>query len=184
MRYYKKKRHNFFYVKYIFLIIISGMVGYFYADTNTYPKTKGPILTTAGIVHICPENKIILIERSIETTGIKMFGGHVKNNESPETAFKRELMQELDISNISNLKLLGIHGEQGRDPRQHSVEINYSCTTNQKPTAGSDEKAVKLYEINEIQNLPITDFAFDHGEILKKYLLSLDNCNLCEHSCK
>jgi ADP-ribose pyrophosphatase YjhB (NUDIX family) len=68
-----------------------------------------PVLTVAGIIHICPENKIALIERGKNPKGLAMFGGHVEH-EDPVTAFKRELFEELNINDISNLKFIGVYG--------------------------------------------------------------------------
>lgn len=136
----------------------------------------------AGIVHICPSNKIALIERGKAPKGTAMFGGHVEAKESPKNAFKRELKEELGISNIDNLQLLGVSGNYGRDPRQHSVEVTHVCTTSQKPKAGSDAKSVKLYDLKEIEEKIAhnpNSFAFDHGIILKGYIKQLQGRNPC-----
>ncbi|OEY87167.1 hypothetical protein BIY23_01680 [Wolbachia pipientis] len=168
-------------VKYCITAVLSGISGYYYAIQYTKTNDK-PILTVAGIVHICPGNKVALIERGKEPKGLAMFGGHVEARESPEHAFMRELQEELNITNVYNIKLVGIHGEFGRDPRQHSVEVTYSCATPQVPRAGSDAKSVAMYSLNEIkeklQNDPTT-FAFDHGKIIKHYLDNLSTCNPC-----
>lgn len=108
-----------------------------------------------------------------------MFGGHVEN-ESPENAFIRELKEELNINHFNNIKFIGVHGNPGRDPRQHSVTITYAISTNQNPLAGSDAKSFNLYTKNDIIKLAKDKkFAFDHGEILIKYLNQLGNKNPC-----
>ncbi len=147
-------------------------------------KNNRPVLTVAGVVHVCPQGKIALIERGKTPFGIAMFGGHVEN-ESPEAAFLREIKEELNITSVKNMHLIGVHGNLGRDPRQHSVEITYSVTTNQNPVAGDDAKSVKLYSNEEIIKM-IQDkkFAFDHGEILSKYLEKIGKCNPCKAVCK
>jgi len=142
-----------------------------------------PILTTAGVVHVCPANKIALIERGKAPFGYAMFGGHVEN-ESPKDGFIREAEEELSINDITNLSLIGVHGEPGRDPRQHSVEITYSCVTHQQPVAASDAKKAHLFTIEELKSLLASNkFAFDHGDILKKYLAELGDCNPCAQDC-
>ena len=161
----------------LIIALVAGSFGYYLAA-----KPLGPVLTTAGIVHICPENKIALIERAKAPKGLAMFGGHVENNESPEQAFRRELAEELNISKIDDLHLVGVHGDFGRDPRQHSVEITYSCTSIERPKAGSDAKSVKLYSIAEVED-KLDVFAFDHGDILKKYLAAIAECNPCQQTC-
>lgn len=177
-------------VKYTSVATLASIATYQFCKHNlpdhpTSPSDR-PILTTAGIVHVCPNNKIALIERGKAPKGIAMFGGHVEAKESPEEAFTRELKEELNISILNNLSLIGVHGKYGRDPRQHSVEITYSCTTSEIPYAGSDAKEVVLYtpdEIrNKIKNTPEA-FAFDHAKILKGYIDKLENCNPCNQEC-
>ena len=138
---------------------------------------------SAGVVVVCPENKIALIERGKAPWGHAMFGGHVEY-EAPVEAFKREANEELSINNISNLQLIGVYGTPGRDPRQHSVEVTYACTTKDTPVAASDAKRVHLYSIEEVKSLIKTNkMAFDHGEILETYLAKLGNCSPCNQHC-
>lgn len=147
------------------------------------PPQNRPVLTVAGIIHVCPENKIALIERGNSPKGLAMFGGHVEH-EDPVAAFKRELFEELNINDISNLKFIGVHGNPGRDPRQHSVEITFTATTNQIPKAGSDAKKVNLYTLKELsEDLNEKHFAFDHATILKNYLEDIGTCNPCKKQC-
>ncbi len=142
-----------------------------------------PVLTTAGVVMVCPSQKIALIERGKAPFGYAMFGGHVEY-EKPEQAFKREANEELSISDISNMRLLGVHGNPGRDPRQHSVEVTYACTTKDTPVAASDAKTVHLLDVHEVEALiKAQEFAFDHGAILENYLRELGECNPCEQEC-
>ena len=144
--------------------------------TPTIDKTK-PILTVAGIVYVETEQKYALIQRGKEPKGLAMFGGHVEAKESPEEAFVREAKEELNVD-VKDLKLIGLHGVFGRDPRQHSVEGTYFCTTSQLPYAGSNAKSVILYSSDELMNL-VGDhgqkFAFDHREILKNFFKEKSN---------
>jgi 8-oxo-dGTP diphosphatase len=164
------------------VVLISAFLGYKHGiasvivsqnssqDMVLENKTK-PILTVAGVVYVVPAAKFALIQRGKEPRGLAMFGGHVEPKESPEEAFIREAKEELNVD-VTNLKLIGLHGKYGRDPRQHSVEGTYFCTTIQTPRAGSDAKSVMLYsvaELNELINSNSQDFAFDHGDILKTF---------------
>jgi ADP-ribose pyrophosphatase YjhB (NUDIX family) len=163
-------------IKYVAIIIITASMTYFFTTQQIKVESDMPKLTAAGVVHICPENKIALIERGKPPGGIAMFGGHVGPKESPEAAFRRELFEELSISKIDKLKLIGINGDFGRDPRQHSVAVTYSCVTSQQPRAGSDAKDAYVYSAEEILDLLKQNpksFAFDHGKILRKYLTNL-----------
>jgi 8-oxo-dGTP diphosphatase len=148
-------------------------------NSQQIDKTK-PILTVAGIVYLTHENKFAIIERGKKPFGIALFGGHVEARESPENAFVREAREELNVD-VENLELIGLHGSYGRDPRQHSVEGTYFATTSQTPAAGSDAKKVMLYTKDELMSKLSdgkTSFAFDHGEILKKFFNDSDNNHL------
>ena len=162
----------------IFIFISSAFLGYKYGfrESECYPIKDSavinkPILTVAGIVYVEPEEKYALIQRGKDPVGIAMFGGHIESEESPESALIREAKEELNVE-INDLRLIGLHGDFGRDPRQHSVEGTYFCTTSQIPLAGSDAKKVMLYSSEEIINLiEATEviFAFDHRQILKNF---------------
>lgn len=150
---------------------------------NALAQEGRPVLTTGGVVHVCPSNKIALIERGKAPFGYAMFGGHVEN-ESPQAAFIREAEEELSINDITQMSLIGVNGEPGRDPRQHSVEVTYACVTHQNPVAASDAKKAHLFTKEELHVLlNEKKFAFDHGDILKKYLTELGDCNPCEQAC-
>lgn len=141
------------------------------------------ILTTAGIVHVGPEAKIALIQRGKEPFGLALFGGHIEPMEAPEEAFLRELEEELNVTDVFNMSLLGVNGKFGRDPRQHSVEVTYVCCTNQNPVAGSDAKSVHLYTLDEVKQLlneQPNAFAFDHGDILRNYFELVADANPCQ----
>lgn len=168
--------------------ITSGVIGYQYGvytiptpvQTQVAIDTTKPILTVAGIVYVEPEGKFALIQRGKDPKGLAMFGGHVEAKESPEAAFIREAKEELNID-VKHLKLIGLHGQYGRDPRQHSVEGTYFCTTTQLPHAGSDAKAVILYTAKEIETLlqqQHQEFSFDHREILKSFFDNAENKSL------
>jgi ADP-ribose pyrophosphatase YjhB (NUDIX family) len=126
-----------------------------------------------------------LIERGKAPFGTAFFGGHIEAKESPETAFKRELKEELNIDKVDSLTLVGVHGNYGRDPRQHSVEVTYTATVSSNPKAGSDASAVTLYTIEDVKQKLIQKeaFAFDHGIILENYLNEIKGCNPCTKKC-
>jgi 8-oxo-dGTP diphosphatase len=153
------------------------------ATKNSLSQKQRPVLVAAGVVHVCPDNKIAIIERGKYPYGLAMFGGHVEY-ESPQTVFVREAGEELNITQIDTLQLIGIHGEPGRDPRQHSVEATFACTTPQVPIAGSDAKKVILYSVEDLnKKIDTMVFAADHKEILKNYLKKLKSCNPCKKAC-
>lgn len=142
-----------------------------------------PVLTTAGVVIVCPQNTFTLIERGKPPYGLALFGGHVEH-ESPLDAFKREAQEELSIHDLEKIKLIGVHGEPNRDPRQHSVEITYHCITHEKPIAASDARKIRTFTKPELKEaLKKENFAFDHKIILSNYLEALGDCNPCNEEC-
>ena len=169
--------------------LVSGYVGYQYSNHHHYKaqtnlqhhveEEKKPILTVAGIVYVTEQDKFALIMRGKAPRGLAMFGGHVESKESPEAAFIREAKEELNVD-VTNLQLIGLHGNYGRDPRQHSVEGTYLCTTSQTPVAGSDAKSVVLLTSDELKAKIIHNkesFAFDHADILEKFFDNIDQYN-------
>ena len=169
---------------YCFLVMLLMTAGFSLARSEFIPEKKRPVLTVAGIVYVCPQGKIALIERGKKPEGLALFGGHVEY-ESPRAAFLREIQEELQITEVNDLTLIGVHGDPGRDPRQHSVEITYFCTTTQTPVAGSDAKTVRLFTPEELAiALDTEKTAFDHKDILRDHLRKKGNCNPCVHQCK
>ncbi|MBW8309908.1 MAG: NUDIX domain-containing protein [Candidatus Paracaedibacteraceae bacterium] len=170
-------------ILFIFISVVT-LSGCSMQDALHSAQKERPVLTAAGVVHVCPDNKIAIIERGKFPYGLAMFGGHVEY-ESPQQAFVREIAEELNITQIDSMQLIGIHGEPGRDPRQHSVEATFSCTTSQIPVAGSDAKEVLLYSVDDLnRKIDKMIFAADHKEILKNYLKNLKSCNPCKTTCK
>jgi hypothetical protein len=81
------------FLKYTFTAALSTAIVYQYChqqEQSLKNEKDMPILTTAGVVHICPDNKIALIERGKAPKGTAMFGGHIEAKEAPNEAFRRE----------------------------------------------------------------------------------------------
>lgn len=65
------------------------------------------------------------------------------------------------------MKLVGVYSDPTRDPMEHVMSIAYlSKEIGGVLIATDDDKAVKVFKINEIPK----DLAFDHAEILKDAL--------------
>jgi NADH pyrophosphatase NudC (nudix superfamily) len=54
------------------------------------------------------KTKFVLIERGKEPKGLDMFSGYVKQKESPEEAFMREVKEELNVD-VKKFKIDMIH---------------------------------------------------------------------------
>ena len=125
---------------------------------------KTPFIAVDGIINF--ENKLVLIERKNEPKGLALPGGFVDIGETVESAFIREMREELNIS-AKIERLFGVYSEPNRDPRFHTVSIVYTASTDTMPVAGDDAKKVFLFNFDA---LPFDSLVFDHAKILSDYL--------------
>ena len=132
------------------------------------PKT--PYLTTDGIIELYEGETfkgIVLIERSNEPKGLALPGGFVDVGERVEDALVREMQEETNLE-VKISKLLGVYSDPKRDPRFHTTSVVFIAQAQGEPKGGDDAKEAKLYTLDEI---PMEQLVFDHGAILKDYLL-------------
>lgn len=133
-----------------------------------------PALTTDIVIFSVQEKdlKVLLIKRKNDPFKDKWAipGGFVDENEELDTAAKRELEEETNISDVS-LEQIGTFGRVGRDPRGRTVSIVYfSCIIPSKHIikAQDDAKEAEWFSIKKLPAL-----AFDHSEILAHTLKNL-----------
>ncbi len=135
------------------------------------PKT--PLLAVDGIVKLfSPEGKfrgVVLIERKNPPKGLALPGGFVEVGETVEEAVVREIKEEVGLD-FEIERLLGVFSKPDRDPRFHVVSVVFVGHAVGEPKASSDAKKASVFPLEEI---PWDKLVFDHGEILKKFLLSL-----------
>ena len=108
---------------------------------------------------------ILLIKRKYEPFQKQwaLPGGLVLNDESLETAVKRELKEEAGIS-VNYLEQLYSFGEPNRDPRNRVVSVTYFGLVRPdhfQLSAQTDAEDVGWFTIKKLPKL-----AFDHKEIL------------------
>ncbi len=136
------------------------------------PKT--PYLTTDGIIEIYEDEDfkgIVLIGRKNEPVGLALPGGFVDVGERVEEALRREMKEETNLD-VQISSLLGIYSDPKRDPRFHTASVVYVVQAQGQPKGGDDAKEAKLYTLKEI---PFDKLVFDHGKIVKDYLLSRES---------
>jgi 8-oxo-dGTP diphosphatase len=92
-------------------------------------------------------------------------GGFVLENESLETAIKRELFEETGIK-LNYLEQLYTFGEPNRDPRERIVAVAYfglvKTSLYQELKASTDAENAQWFSIKKIPQL-----AFDHKQIIQ-----------------
>jgi 8-oxo-dGTP diphosphatase len=90
-------------------------------------------------------------------------GGFVDADEEPEAAARRELAEETGVA-AAELRLLGVFGRPGRDPRGHTVTCAYLALfppPAPEPRAGDDAAKAQWWPAAAPPEL-----AFDHSEVL------------------
>jgi 8-oxo-dGTP diphosphatase len=136
-----------------------------------YPR---PALTVDCVIFGFDESdlKILLIKRGIEPFKGKaaLPGGFVREHETLDSAAKRELAEETNLSNVF-IEQLYTFGAPGRDPRGRVITVAYFALVRKEDyiiIAGDDAAKARWYSISEIPAL-----AFDHDEIVQTALLRL-----------
>jgi 8-oxo-dGTP diphosphatase len=126
-------------------------------------KWRNPVPTVDIIIRIGAA--VVLIERCNPPYGWALPGGFVDYGESLEIAAKREALEETGLT-VTNMQQFRAYSDPQRDPRQHTISYVFTAEADEKPEAGDDAAAVRLFAID---NLP-TPLCFDHEQILADYI--------------
>ncbi len=137
---------------------------------------KNPASTIDVIV--VKEDKVLLVKRKHPPfkRSWALPGGYLKYGK--ETLYQtavRELREETNlIVSESDLELLGVYSDPGRDPRGHVISHVYIARKfSGVLKAGDDAQETSFFPINKLPKL-----AFDHDKILKDYLVKLNKREL------
>lgn len=139
--------------------------------TYQYPR---PAVTVDAVIFRESKEKaleVLLIERAHEpyANTWALPGGFVDQDESPNIAVARELLEETGLQATLTWHQLGFWGEPGRDPRGHTISLVYWSLLEEgqsKITPADDAKDARWFEINALPPL-----AFEHGEIIDAAIL-------------
>jgi 8-oxo-dGTP diphosphatase len=134
-------------------------------DKKQYPK---PDLTADCVLF--RGDDVLLIRRKKEPFQGQWAipGGYINKGEDPLMAAIRELQEETSIK-ADKLKLVGVYGKEGRDPRGWVVSTAFAglLPEGQQARAADDAAEVAWVPIAEALRKPL---AFDHSDILKDAL--------------
>ena len=151
---------------------------------NNY-KYQIKAVTVDAVVFSIIDKKLncLLIKRNIPpfNGSWALPGGFLKRNESADSAFKRELLEEsgFGIKGLYNWKEFKSYSDPKRDPRNNKdyqiISIAYVGITNEEKIikenieikAGTDASEAKMFPVEEIFNKYKKEIAFDHIEIIK-----------------
>ncbi|MBI5124581.1 MAG: NUDIX hydrolase [Candidatus Omnitrophica bacterium] len=126
---------------------------------------RGPFVAVDCIIYI--DGDLVIIERSNPPFGWALPGGFVDNYESLEDAVRREMKEETGLD-LVGLEQFHAYSEPSRDPRFHTIGIIFTAKGKGKPKAGDDAARLKIIKLEDIDKI---DFAFDHKQILKDYII-------------
>ena len=110
---------------------------------------------------------VVLIDRLNPPYGTALPGGFMDIGETIEHCLKREMSEEIGLD-VEIVELLGLYSDPSRDPRFHTVSAVYVCRAFALPQAGDDAKSTKIVMLEDLTE---ENFVFDHGKIIKDYLV-------------
>lgn len=125
----------------------------------------GPYVTVDIIIEL-PEG-VVLIERSNPPFGWALPGGFVDYGESLEEAAIREAKEETNLD-LADLRQFHTYSKPTRDPRFHTISTVFIGQGKGEAQFGDDAKGLKIVRY---EDLPTLEYAFDHNEIIKEYLM-------------
>lgn len=128
----------------------------------------GPYVTVDVIIEM--SHGIVLIERSNPPYGWALPGGFVDYGETLEQAAVREAKEETNLG-LADLRQFHTYSDPARDPRFHTISTVFIACGKGNPRSGSDAKGLKIVPFEE---LPTLEYAFDHKQIIKEYLVERD----------
>lgn len=143
-------------------------------EKKDYPK---PAYTADNLIILIPDElkvneKILLIKRLNDPFKDcwALPGGYVNPDETSSEAARREAKEETNVDLPGLPKLIGIFDKPGRDPRGWVISAAYRWYVPQyfysSFQAGDDAKEAQWFSLHDLPE----NMAFDHLEIIKKYL--------------
>lgn len=123
--------------------------------------SERPFLTVDCVVF--HEDAVVLIRRAHDPFKgwYALPGGFVEAGETVEDACRRETREETGLV-VTDLRLIGVYSEPGRDPRRHTVTVAFLGRADLSALkAGDDAGSAEL-----VADWRHVQIAFDHQRIL------------------
>ena len=146
--------------------------------TYKYPR---PMVTVDAVVFGVRGDalELLLVERKHEPFAghWALPGGFADMEEELETAMRRELAEETDLSGM-RLGQFGAFGKLGRDPRGRTITIAYMAlvaSADHEPKGGDDAARAQWRPMADLPPL-----AFDHGGIITYAIAQLKEWTRCK----
>jgi len=137
-----------------------------YVEHILYKFSEGPFVTVDAIIEL--KKGVILIERSNPPYGLALPGGFVDYGESLEEAVAREAKEETNMR-LTNLRQFHTYSKPDRDPRFHTIGTVFIAQATGIPRFGDDAQGLKVIPYKDLLKY---NYAFDHKNIIKDYLIS------------
>ena len=112
------------------------------------------------------ENGVVLIERQFPPYGKALPGGLKDIGENIKQTAIREAYEETNLK-VSDLHLLDVYSEPGRDPRGPVTSVVYYGKGKGELIAQDDAKSARVVPFSELQNQTL---AFDHAKIISDWM--------------
>jgi 8-oxo-dGTP diphosphatase len=133
-----------------------------------YDYPRASVTVDAIILDEQTRRKILLIKRKNNPykSAWAFPGGFIEMDENLEDSVKREVLEETSLEGIEFIQFRAF-GNVGRDPRGRNIVVVFYgfCGEPENAKGGDDAAETHWFDID---NLP--QLAFDHSEILKKFL--------------
>jgi len=94
-------------------------------------------------------------------------GGFLDYGESLEQAAVREAKEETNLD-LTSLRQFHTYSKPGRDPRFQTITTVFVAQAKGEAQSGDDAQNLKIVRH---EDLPQLDYAFDHKEIIKEFLM-------------
>lgn len=139
-------------------------------------RWRNPIPTVDVVIEL--DQGIVLIRRANPPEGWALPGGFVDEGETVEAAARREALEETGLD-VELRALLHVYSDPFRDPRQHTMSTVFTARASGAPVARDDAAEVLCVSVDRLgtilrgeAQLPRgLSLAFDHGRILRDYLV-------------